>query len=116
RIAFGIDQLDLAAPPALLVKDAPAALFPRRLPADAARLGEARAPLHEPRTIVERVTERGDVELRDVREDEGAGQSASLPRSYIPATILKPSLSWTRSRRLSATVCFHSSPFTPGIL
>jgi hypothetical protein len=45
-------------------------LLPHHLELGAVSGDDVRAPLHDAQAVVERVTELGDVEIRDVRDDE----------------------------------------------
>src|SRR5207247_2590971 len=99
----GIDEEDLAALLVAFAPYAPAGFLPEGL--ELRPIDDVRASFYEVRAIVHRVSEFGDVEIRDVCEDD----------AHMPARILYESPSVTSSRRLSATVCFHSSAFTPGM-
>src|SRR5262249_4352173 len=107
RIAIGIHELEPRAARAFEVEHAPARLLPVRLPARVGDVRHTRAAFNDARAVVVGVAERRDVEIGDVSERK---------RSHMPARILKDSPSGTSTRRLSATVWCHSSPFAPGIL
>jgi hypothetical protein len=70
RIARRIDERDLRGALAALVEDTPAGLFPDDLELRGIGGDDVGAPLHDAEPVVERVTELGDVEIRDVRDDE----------------------------------------------
>ena len=113
RIALGVDEDDLSPFSWRSRRTRHDAFFPARREAQLARVGNACAPLDEPRSVVQRVAEPGHVQIGDVSEREHS--ACRLTRAdHIPATILNVSPSRTRSRRLSATAWCHSSVLAPG--